>query len=74
MKKMPPKVLLDALNNNKNAIYVWVPVKVDERRSIRVTYPEAMDWVIKVANENDGVVPFCIGTDEVFIGSVLNYL
>jgi hypothetical protein len=72
--KMPPKVLLDALNNNKNAIYVWVPVKVDERRSIRVTYPEAMDWVIRVAKENNGVVPYCIGTDEVFIGSVLNYL
>lgn len=71
---MPPKVLLDALNNNKKNIFVWVPVKVDERRPIRVTYPEAMDWVINVAKEHDGVVPYLIGTNEVFLGSVSNFL
>jgi hypothetical protein len=74
MNKMPPKVLLDALNDNKNAIYVWVPITKTVRRPIRVTYPEAMDWVIRVAKENNGVVPYCIGTNEVFIGSVINYL
>jgi hypothetical protein len=72
--KTPPKILLDALNNNKQNIYVWVPIHRTYRQSIRVTYPEAMDWVIKVAKEHDGVVPYCIGTNEVFIGSVLNYL
>lgn len=72
--KNPPKILLDALNDNKNAIYVWVPINKTTRQSIRVTFPDALEWVIQVTKQNNGVVPYFIGTNEVFLGSVLNYL
>ena len=71
---VPPQALLDALNANKNSIYVWVPITKEERRSIRVDYAEAVEWVFKVAHEHNGFVPFCISGHEVFIGSVVNYL
>ena len=64
---MPPKVLLDSLNNNKNNIYVWVPINRTTRQSIRVSYSEAMEWVIQVSKQS-GIIPFYIGTNEVFIG------
>ena len=75
MKKMPPKVLLDALNDNKQNIYVLVPITRTTRQSIRVTYSDAMEWVIQVSKQHNGIVPFSFGTNnEVFLGSALNYL
>lgn len=71
--KKPPQILLDALNDNRNAIYVWVPINKTTRQSIRVTYADAIEWVIQVTKQNQSV-PYFIGTNEVFLGSVLNYL
>jgi hypothetical protein len=69
MKKMPPKVLLDALNDNKNAIYVWVPFTKYTRQQIRVSFSEAMEWVIQVSKQNDGIVPYFIYPDNVVLGN-----
>jgi hypothetical protein len=69
--KMPSKDLLNALNNNKQNIYVWVPVNATTRQSIRVSFAEAMEWVIQVSKQHDGVVPYFIGLDEVFLGSII---
>ena len=71
MNNTVPKILLDALNANKNSIYVWVRVTKEARRSIRVDYAEAVEWVFAVAREHEGVVPYYIGGNDVFIGSVV---
>ena len=66
--KMPPKKLLDALNDNKNSIYVWVPINATDRQSIRVSFAEAMEWVIQVSKRHNGNVPCTIGANVVFLG------
>ena len=71
---VPPQVLLDALNENKNSIYVMVFVLGNEVRRIRVEYPEAIDWVFSIARDHNGVVPYLINDKhEVYLGSVTAY-
>ena len=71
MLKMPPKDLLDALNDNKRNIYVYVAINQQARCSIRVSYAEAMDWVIKVAKAHDGFVPYRFNESEVILGNLI---
>ncbi len=74
MNDVPPQELLDALNQNQNSIYVWVPVASGIQRRIRVSYPEAIDWVFAIARERFGEVPYVIaGGDEVYLGNLLQY-
>ena len=68
--KMPPKNLLNALNENKNSIYVWVMTRKGVRCSMKVSYPDAMEWVIQVAKNENGDVPYFINGHDVFLGDI----